>query len=78
MTFDLQTLVAIRIRMKLVRGQPLLFHDVWTPQRRRARVDRIMRWLGPIGVAITDGYLHGTALRRDVPLTGRRFGKGAR
>lgn len=75
MTFDLPTLVAIRIRMKQVRRTPLLFHDVWTPARRRARVDRIMRWLGPVGVAVTDGYLHGTDLRRRVPNDGRRFGK---
>lgn len=54
MTFDLPTIIAIRRRMEHLRAHPLLFHDVRTPARQRARIERLGRWLGFHGLVVTD------------------------
>lgn len=45
MNIDLRTAVLLRRRAE---SSPiLLFHEVRTPARRRNRIDRLRRWMGP-------------------------------
>jgi hypothetical protein len=73
LTIDLNTLIAIRHRMEAA-AIPLLFHDTITPERQRARVMRILAWMGPSGREISRDYV----MRREiVPKTNtKRFARG--
>lgn len=70
MNIDLRTMIAIRRR---VEDQPvLLYHDVKTPKARAARIERIRRWLGHVGLAVTDHYLGPKWKRTPLPPAGQR------
>jgi len=76
MTFGLPTLIAIRRRMEHLRARPLLFHEVRTPARQRARIERLERWFAPWGLIITQDYYLSDMLRRVAdPTPGKRYSR---
>ena len=74
MKVDLRTLVLIRKRMEAA-AIPLLFHEIKTPVRQERRISRIMKWMGPLGQAITREYVMLSALP---PAGARVFGRDGR